>query len=135
MICSTDYPSRANLPMRFRSSQVPNLTIIGVYELNPTTLLCHRNLSQGSSDTGIGYGSMEKEKRRKAKLDEGRVDAELVINELMEGIELDKHNFEEDGESSGLQLYVAKDGTVTFDKGSSRDRELKPVVVTGDSSR
>lgn len=60
-----------------------------------------RNLSQGSSDTGI-FGSMEKEKRRKAKLDEGRVDAELVINELMEGIELDKHNYEEDAESECL---------------------------------
>jgi hypothetical protein len=88
-----------------------------------------RNLSQGSSDTGI-FGSMEKEKRRKAKLDEGRVDAELVINELMEGIELDKHNYEEDAESSGLQLYLAKDGTVTFDKSSNRDQELKPVVMT-----
>lgn|ERR1719264_2182156 len=123
--------------MSFSSSRVTNLTYFSLCErsLSLTLLLCHRNLSQGSSDTGIGYGSMEKEKRRKAKLDEGRVDAELVINELMEGIELDKHNFEEDGESSGLQLYVAKDGTVTFDKGSSRDRELKPVVVTGDSSR
>lgn len=42
---------------------------------------------------------MEKEKRRKAKLDEGRVDPELVINELMEGIDLDKHAYEEDAES------------------------------------
>ena len=33
---------------------------------------------------------MEKEKRRKQKLDEGRIDAEKVINELMEGVDLDK---------------------------------------------
>ncbi len=46
-----------------------------------------RNLSQSSSDTGF-FGSMEKEKRRK-KLD-GRVDAETIINELMEGVDLDK---------------------------------------------
>jgi hypothetical protein len=31
---------------------------------------------------------------------------------------------------SGLQLYLAKDGTVTFDKSSNRDQELKPVVMT-----
>ncbi len=37
---------------------------------------------------------MEKEKRRK-KLDEGRIDAEMVINELMEGVELDKAGQEE----------------------------------------
>ena len=46
-------------------------------------------MSQGSSDTGF-FGSMEKEKRRKQKLDEGRIDAEKVINELMEGVDLDK---------------------------------------------
>ena len=52
-------------------------------------MLLSRNLSQGSSDTGF-FGSMEKEKRRKQKLDEGRIDAEKVINELMEGVDLDK---------------------------------------------
>ena len=55
-----------------------------------------RNLSQGSSDTGFFGGSLEKEKRRKQqKLDEGRIDAELVINELMEGVDLDKAAHEE----------------------------------------
>ncbi len=50
-----------------------------------------RNLSQGSSDTGYFGGSLEKEQRRKRKqLDEGRVDAEAVINELMEQAHLDK---------------------------------------------
>ena len=40
---------------------------------------------------------MEKEKRRK-KLDEGRVDAELVINEIMEGVDLSKGG-QDDAES------------------------------------
>ena len=50
-------------------------------------LTCYyRNLSGVSSDTGI-FGSMERDKRRK-KLDSGRVDAEDVINELMEDMQL-----------------------------------------------
>ena len=37
---------------------------------------------------------------------------------------------------SGLQLYLAKDGTVTFDKKSSnRDQELKPVVMSSGNPR
>eukprot|EP00095_Tigriopus_kingsejongensis_P011065 maker-scaffold23_size669530-snap-gene-2.12 protein:Tk11065 transcript:maker-scaffold23_size669530-snap-gene-2.12-mRNA-1 annotation:"isoform b" len=86
-----------------------------------------RNLSQGSSDTGF-FGSMEKEKRRKQKLDEGRRDPESVINELMEGVDFDKAA-KEDAETSGLQLYVCKDGTVTFDKNSSSRRDFNPVVI------
>lgn len=85
-----------------------------------------RNLSQSSSDTGF-FGSMEKEKRRK-KLD-GRVDAETIINELMEGVDLDKAA-PEDAETSGLQLFVGKDGTVTFDKSSSR-KDFEQVVIEG----
>eukprot|EP00094_Tigriopus_californicus_P007552 TCALIF_07272-PA protein Name:"Similar to fam102a Protein FAM102A (Xenopus laevis)" AED:0.31 eAED:0.34 QI:0/1/0.83/1/0.6/0.66/6/435/389 len=86
-----------------------------------------RNLSQGSSDTGF-FGSMEKEKRRKQKLDEGRRDPESVINELMEGVDFDKAT-KEDAETTGLQLYVCKDGTVTFDKNSTSRRDIKPVVI------
>lgn len=41
---------------------------------------------------------MEKEKRRKQKLDEGRRDPESVINELMEGVDFDKAT-KEDAES------------------------------------
>ena len=49
----------------------------------------NRNPSSGSADTGIyTTGSMEKDKRRK-KLDGGRVDAEDVINELMEDIQIE----------------------------------------------
>merc|ERR1719402_1536268 len=59
-----------------------------------------RNLSAGSADTGI-YGSMEKEKRRK-KLDAGRVDAEEVINEIMENVQVEPIHHE----GSGLQLYM-----------------------------
>merc|ERR1719510_753366 len=91
-----------------------------------------RNLSQGSSDTGF-FGSMEKEKRRREALGEGRVDAEAVISELLEGVDLDKAVQEaDDAETSGLQLYVGKDGTVTFDKNSSRlTNDYQPVVIDG----
>ena len=50
-----------------------------------------RNPSSGSADTGIytGTGSMEKDKRRKKQLDGGRVDAEDVINELIEDMQIE----------------------------------------------
>jgi len=90
-----------------------------------------KNLSQGSSDTGF-FGSMEKEKRRREALGEGRVDAEAVISELLEGVDLDKAVQEaDDAESSGLQLYVGKDGTVTFDKNSRLTNDFQPVVIEG----
>ena len=63
-----------------------------------------RNLSQGSSDTGF-FGSMEKEKRRKQKLDEGRIDAEKVINELIEGVDLDKATHEDAECKNTLMKY------------------------------
>lgn len=88
-----------------------------------------RNLSQGSSDTGF-FGSMEKEKRRK-KLDEGRIDAEKVINELMEGVDL-KQGAQEEAETSGLQLFVGPDGSVSFDKRASK-KNYEQVVI--DASR
>lgn len=74
-----------------------------------------RNLSQGSSDTGF-FGSMEKEKRRK-KLDEGRIDAEMVINELMEGVDL-KQGVQEEAESK-LKLYNGRIG----------DRVTQPLPI------
>ena len=67
-------------------------------------LALSRNLSQSSSDTGF-FGSMEKEKRRK-KLD-GRVDAETIINELMEGVDLDKAAHE-DAESKAERVLDVK---------------------------
>jgi len=94
---------------------------------------------------------MEKEKRRKQKLDDGRIDAERVINELMEGVDLQVGPDAEDPESknrllilfhyerpmplsplidSGLQLFVGKDGSVTFDK-STAPRDYEPVVFAG----
>ena len=59
-------------------------------------------MSQGSSDTGF-FGSMEKDKeaRRKA-LGEGRVDAESVITELLEGVDLDKVVQDDDAESKSF---------------------------------
>ena len=55
-----------------------------------------RNLSQGSSDTGF-FGTMEKKEKNK-RLHEGRPDAEKVINELMEGVDL-KQSVQEEAES------------------------------------
>eukprot|EP00090_Calanus_glacialis_P044201 TRINITY_DN7865_c0_g1_i1.p1 TRINITY_DN7865_c0_g1~~TRINITY_DN7865_c0_g1_i1.p1 ORF type:complete len:348 (+),score=114.26 TRINITY_DN7865_c0_g1_i1:103-1146(+) len=86
----------------------------------------NRNLSGGSADTGI-FGSMEKDKRRK-KLDSGRVDAEDVINELMEDMHLHDSGSAQEG-SGGLQLYLAPDGSVRFDQSSKLDSEFQPVVI------
>ena len=44
-------------------------------------------MSQGSSDTGF-CGSMEKKDKRRKKLDDGKPNAENVINELLEGVDL-----------------------------------------------
>ena len=63
---------------------------------------CSRNLSGGSADTGI-FGSMEKDKRRK-KLDSGRVDAEDVIKELMEDMQIDSGTAQE-GKSLMMNSY------------------------------
>ena len=49
-------------------------------------MLFNRNLSGGTAETGI-FASMEKDKRRK-KLESTRVDAEEVINELIEDMHL-----------------------------------------------
>jgi len=75
-----------------------------------------RNLSAGSNDTGI-YGSMEKEKRRK-KLDAGRVDAEEVINEIMENVQVEPIHHE----GSGLQLYMV-------DKPRVLNTDYQPIVI------
>lgn len=85
-----------------------------------------RNPSSGSADTGIYTGSMEKDKRRK-KLDGGRVDAEDVINELMEDIQIENMAVQED--TGGLQLYLGPDGSVRFDQPSTLDTEYQPVVM------
>ena len=63
-----------------------------------------RNLSGGSADTGI-FGSMEKDKRRK-KLDSGRVDAEDVINELMEDMHLHDSGSAQEGMENRVKYLV-----------------------------
>ena len=69
----------------------PNYFANGKFDSPPSIYLSlyYRNPSQGSSDTGF-FGSMEKEKRRREALGEGRVDAETVITELLESVDLDK---------------------------------------------
>ena len=64
----------------------------------------YRNPSQGSSDTGF-FGSMEKEKRRREALGEGRVDAETVITELLESVDLDKVVQEADDAESEYSTF------------------------------
>ena len=63
---------------------------------NDFQIFYYRNLSQGSSDTGF-FGTMEKKEKNK-RLHEGRPDAEKVINELMEGVDL-KQSVQEEAES------------------------------------
>ena len=64
-----------------------------------TKCIIFRNLSQGSSDTGF-CGSMEKDKRRK-KVDVTKPDAEDVIDELLEGVDL-KQGAPEEADSKYL---------------------------------
>ena len=59
---------------------------------------------------------MEKEKRRREALGEGRVDAEAVISELLEGVDLDKAVQEDDAESKNniFSLGVLSNKTLEF---------------------
>jgi len=85
-------------------------------------------LSGGSTEpTGMLCSSLEKDSRRR-KLDSGRVDAETVIDELMEGMELDS-GAQTEGSGGGLQLYLGKDGSVRFDPPSQLSTEFREVVM------
>jgi len=88
----------------------------------------HQRLSGGSTEpAGMLSTSLEKDARRR-KLDSGRVDAEAVIDELMEGIELEPAG-EEEG-TGGLQLYLAKDGSVRFDSQPGQlSGDFREVVI------
>jgi len=55
------------------------------------------------------------------------VDAEDVINELMEDIQIENMAVQED--SGGLQLYLGPDGSVRFDQPSTLDTDFQPVVI------
>jgi len=117
---STSTKSQASVGYSSQSSQVASHSRQGSEDSTH-----NRNPSSGSNDTGI-FGSMEKDKRRK-KLDGGRVDAEDVINELMEDIQIENMAVQED--SGGLQLYLGPDGSVRFDQPSTLDTEFQPVVM------
>ena len=83
------------------------------------SLSCHleffRNLSQGSTDTGIG--SLEKRPRSNINhrdVRHGRVDANDVINELLEGVDLQKPHHDNEASCKLFykhknQLFVATD--------------------------
>lgn len=85
-------------------------------------------LSGGSTEpVGMLTTSLEKDARRR-KLDSGRVDAEAVIDELMESIELEPAG--EDEGTGGLQLYLAKDGSVRFDSQPGQlSGDFREVVI------
>merc|ERR1712223_724821 len=91
-----------------------------------------RNLSQGSSDTGF-CGSMEKDKRRK-KLDDTKIDAKNVIDELLEGVDLKQGAPEEADTSGQLKLYVGPDGSVSLDNRASK-KNYEQVVFDRDGTR
>lgn len=85
-------------------------------------------LSGASTEPGgMLCGSLEKDARRR-KLDSGRVDAEAVIDELMEGMELDSIE-QTEGNGGGLQLYLGKDGSVRFETPSQLSTEFREVVM------
>jgi len=93
-----------------------------------------RNLSQGSSDTGF-CGSMEKKDKRRKKLDDGKPDAENVINELLEGVDLKQGPAGEADTSAGqLKLYVGPDGSVSLDNRASK-KNYEQVVFDRDGTR
>ena len=68
-------------------------------------------MSQGSSDTGF-FGSMEKKEKNK-RLHEGRPDAEKVINELMEGVDIIDKSVQEDQDCKFLN-YLLDDRSLNF---------------------
>lgn len=78
----------------------------------------NQRLSGGGGEQGGMINTSQEKDARRRKLDSGRVDPEAVIDELMEGMELDTGGVEEG--SGGLQLYLAKDGSVRFDSQPSQ---------------
>ncbi|XP_033162677.1 uncharacterized protein LOC117142637 isoform X1 [Drosophila mauritiana] len=104
-----------------------------------------RNPSSGSlviSDTGsLDRTKSSGEKRKKGALDDGprvsdrveetRVNPDSLIDEILKDTKLDQ--LEESAETSGLQLYIARDGTASLGghevKSSVRAGALKQVVM------
>ncbi|XP_013109357.1 uncharacterized protein LOC106088406 isoform X2 [Stomoxys calcitrans] len=111
----TDLPTEAES----RPTNTNHSAAAGVYELM-------RNPSSGSlviSETGsLDRMKNTAEKRKKGPLDDGprvsdrveetRVNPNSLIDEILKDTKLDQ--LEESAETSGLQLYIAKDGTTTF---------------------
>ncbi|XP_052852750.1 protein FAM102A isoform X5 [Drosophila gunungcola] len=104
-----------------------------------------RNPSSGSlviSETGsLDRTKSSGEKRKKGALDDGprvsdrveetRVNPDFLIDEILKDTKLDQ--LEESAETSGLQLYIARDGTASLGghevKSSVRAGALKQVVM------
>ncbi|XP_017152566.1 uncharacterized protein LOC108162369 isoform X1 [Drosophila miranda] len=102
-----------------------------------------RNPSSGSlviSETGsLDRSKSSGEKRKKGedgprvsdRVEETRVNPDSLIDEILKDTKLDQ--LEESGETSGLQLYIARDGTASLGghevKSSVRAGALKQVVM------
>lgn len=98
----------------------------------------NRNASSGSSfgDTGTMPKAPDRkrkqipEEQKESRVDSTRVDADELINELIEATNLDA---DESSETSGLQLYIAKDGTAALGSHELKARMtagvFEPVVI------
>ncbi|XP_037083654.1 protein FAM102B-like [Pollicipes pollicipes] len=96
------------------------------------------HLRTTSSGSGLSdYNSMERaaagDKRKKeasacSRFDATRVDPEDVINDLLQNAELSTDP-DESAETSGLQLFVARDGSTAFTSGAHA-ASYQPVVIS-----
>ncbi|KAG4069899.1 hypothetical protein HA402_009606 [Bradysia odoriphaga] len=125
--CSPSNDSITNSSLQNNQTQQP------VHPLTPSSCLAIRrpttniNPSSGSmSETGSLDRMKAAAERRKKGLDEGgptvsgrvegtRVNPDSLIDEILKNTKLDQ--LEESAETSGLQLFIARDGTASFGQG------------------
>lgn len=95
----------------------------------------HRTSSVDSSDQSR-YGSTGRPKKHEPsssierRVGATRVDADTIVDELLQGTDL---LVDESAETSGLQLYVAKDGSTALGQGQARSQgvsgKFQPVII------
>lgn len=97
-----------------------------------------RSSSAGSGGMSDG-GSLERaavsraknsstEANKESRVDATRVDANDIINQLFEDTKIESLKPDDSAETSGLQLYIGKDGTTALGGLSLKSGEYKPVV-------
>lgn len=98
----------------------------------------NRSSSAGSGGMSDG-GSLERtavsraknsstEANKESRVDATRVDANDIINQLFEDTKIESLKPDDSAETSGLQLYIGKDGTTALGGLSLKSGEYKPVV-------